>query len=62
MLVPMLLGYLVGAVGVYSLLLKLSPVVTDDHVAQFNAPEGSAHVEVIELFPAEMQSDQSKAA
>ena len=62
MLVPMLLGYLVGAVGIYTLLLRLSPVVTDDHVAQFMAPQGDGHVEIIELFPAEQATEQAKAA
>ena len=63
MLVPMLLGYLVGAVGVYTLLLRLSPVVTDDRVAHLGAPErGTLHVEVIELFPSGQPSDQAKAA
>ena len=57
----MLLGYVVGAVGVYSLLLRLSPVVTDDRMAHSMMPESSARVEVIELFPAEA-SDQLKAA
>ena len=58
----MLLGYVVGAVGVYSLLLRLSPVVTDDRMAHNMAPEASVRVEVIELFPAENPSDQLKAA
>ena len=62
MLVPMLLGYLVGAVGIYTLLLKLSPVVTDDHAAQIIAPEGDVHVEVIELFPSGQPADHAKAA
>ena len=62
MLVPMLLGYLVGAVGVYTLLLRLSPVVVEDRMAHNMAPEADAHVEVIELFPQGLPEDQIKAA
>lgn len=62
MLVPMLLGYLVGSVGIYFLLYKVSPVVTEDHVARFDAPEGDGHVEVIELFPSGQPANQAKAA
>jgi hypothetical protein len=58
----MLLGYVVGSVGIYALLYKVSPVVTDDRVAQLNASGEATHVEVIELFPSEQSSDQSKAA
>ncbi len=62
MLAPLLLGYVVGAVGIYSLLYKISPVVTDDHVAQQNASDDGSHIETIELFPAEHSADQRKAA
>ncbi|MEI7984258.1 MAG: hypothetical protein WCI55_01420 [Armatimonadota bacterium] len=62
MLAPLLLGYVVGAVGIYSLLYKISPVVTDDHVARLNASGDASHVETIELFPAERSADQRKAA
>lgn len=62
MLAPLLLGYVVGAVGIYALLYKISPVVAEDRVAQFNAPDGTTHVEVIELFPTEQSSEQTKAA
>jgi hypothetical protein len=61
-LAPLLLGYVVGAVGIYSLLYKISPVVTDDHVTQSNASGDVSHVEIIELFPAERSAEQSKAA
>lgn len=61
MLVPMLLGYVVGAVGIYTLLYKLSPMVAEDYVAEANG-----RVEVIDLFPggqvAEDTVEQRKAA
>ena len=62
MLIPMLLGYFVGAVGIYTLLYKVSPVVTDDYAAQTNASEAGERVEVIELFPAGLPADHIKAA
>jgi hypothetical protein len=58
----MLLGYVVGAVGVYSLLLRFSPVVTDDRMAHLVVPESSAHVEILELFPSGESADQANAA
>lgn len=62
MLVPMLLGYLVGSAGIYFLLYKMSPVVAEDYVAQNNAPESDERVEIIELFPMGSPEDQVKAA
>jgi hypothetical protein len=61
-LAPLLLGYVVGAVGIYALLYKLSPVVTDDNVMQSNVSGEATHVEVIELFPSETSVEQVKAA
>jgi len=55
---PMLLGYLVGSVGIYTLLYKVSPVVSDDINGQ-----GSVHEpEIIELFSDHRPANQSKAA
>ena len=62
MLTPLLLGYVVGAVGIYALLYKLSPVVTDDYVMQSSASSDVKHVEVIELFPVDQSTDKVKAA
>ena len=62
MLVPTLLGYLVGSVGIYFLLYKVSPVVTEDHVARFDAPEGDGQVDIIELFQSGQTAEQAKAA
>jgi hypothetical protein len=63
MLIPMLLGYVVGSVGIYTLLYKVSPVVTDDHMTRLNASgDGVQQFEVIELFGAEETAEQRKAA
>ena len=56
----MLIGYVVGAVGIYTILYKLSPVVADDLVMQSNTPTMNGRVEVIELFPD--SSEQRKVA
>jgi hypothetical protein len=61
-LTPLILGYVVGAVGIYALLYKLSPVVADDRVMPSNASGEATHVEVIELFPTDQQVEQIKAA
>ena len=62
MLIPMLLGYFVGAVGIYTLLYKVSPVITDDYAMQTNASGVGERVEVIELFPSGVPADHVKAA
>lgn len=61
-LAPLLLGYVAGAVGIYALLVKFSPVLTDDHVTLSTASGEATHVEVIELFPADKSDDIHKAA
>lgn len=61
-LAPLILGYVVGSVGIYAFLYKVSPVVTDDRVTQSNASGDATHVEIIELFPSESSRDQQKAA
>ena len=62
MLVPMLLGYIVGAVGTYALLYKLAPVVSDDYATQTNASGVDGRVEVLELFPSNEVGDERKVA
>jgi len=66
MLVPMLIGYVVGAVGIYTLLYKLSPMVTEDRVTQLSASGMDGRVEIIDLFSGSQTSDdangQRKAA
>lgn len=59
MLVPALLGYIVGAVGVYTLLYKLSPVVADDRDARVFASNQSGQAEVIELFPRRIDDENA---
>ena len=60
LLLPMVVGYVVGAVGMYSLLSRTAPVVQEDpsyRPMPYPASEGTA--EIIQLFgPAEV----SKAA
>lgn len=60
MLVPALLGYIVGAVGVYTLLYKLSPVVADDRDARVLASNQGGHAEIIELFPRRVDEDHDQ--
>lgn len=55
---PMLLGYLVGSVGIYTLLYQVSPVVSDDIDGQDTVHQP----EIIELFSDSHQADQAKAA
>ena len=55
---PMLLGYLVGSVGIYTLLYKVSPVVSEDINGQASVHEP----EIIELFPEARPADQVRAA
>lgn len=59
MLIPMLLGYVLGGVGVYCLLTKYAPVVNEDPVTTRLENNGSGEAEIIELFP---QHDQRKVA
>ena len=49
-----------GAVGIYTVLYKLSPVVTEDLAMQSNASGVNGRVEIIELFPD--SGEQRKAA
>ena len=51
MLVPLVLGYVVGAVGIYTLLYKLSPVTPEDKLTLTHAPQSIGSTDVIELFP-----------
>ncbi len=55
---PMLLGYLVGSVGIYTLLYKVSPVVSDD----INGQAAVHEPEIIKLFSDHQPADHLKAA
>lgn len=61
MILPMLLGYVVGAIGIYTLLYKLSPMMVEDQAIPTTAAGTTFQAEVIELFPRE-ESDQRKVA
>ena len=61
MLVPALLGYIVGAVGIYTLLYKLSPVVAVDREVRNLASNGNGHTEIIELFPRYVSENSDEA-
>jgi hypothetical protein len=50
MLVPLVLGYVVGAVGMYSFLANAAPVLAEEEATH---PAVGYETEVIELFPAE---------
>jgi hypothetical protein len=56
MLAPLVLGYVIGAVGFYSLLHKTAMVV-DEKAA---TASGSRETEIVELFPA--RQEERKAA
>lgn len=58
MLIPMLIGYVLGGAGIYFLLTKFAPVVSEDPVTLILENGGSGETEVIELFPQE----QTRAA
>ena len=49
MLIPLVLGYVVGAAGFYTLLSKTAPVLEVEGAS--NATGAGEHSEVIELFP-----------
>jgi hypothetical protein len=61
MILPMLLGYVVGAIGIYTLLYKLSPMMSEDQALPTTTAGTKFQAEVIELFPRE-ESDQRKVA
>lgn len=57
MLIPLVLGYVVGAAGFYTLLSKTAPVLEVETAS--NRTGTGEHAEVIELFP---DQEERKAA
>ncbi|MDH4387371.1 MAG: hypothetical protein QE269_01455 [Fimbriimonas sp.] len=57
MLIPLVLGYVVGAVGFYTLLSKTAPVIKVEGTSSMTG--AGEHSEVIELFP---DQEEQKAA
>jgi hypothetical protein len=57
MLIPLVLGYVVGAVGFYTLLSKTAPVIKVEGTSSMTG--AGEHSEVIELFP---DQEEPKAA
>lgn len=55
MLLPMLLGYVVGAVGIYTLLYKFAPTVAEDRAFAYGDHDRLEAAEIIELFPTREQ-------
>ncbi|HLP00248.1 MAG TPA: hypothetical protein VK171_16745 [Fimbriimonas sp.] len=53
MLIPMLIGYVLGGAGIYFLLTRFAPVVAEDPVDLILENGGMGETEVIELFPQE---------
>lgn len=58
MVVPLVLGYVIGAVGFYALLNKIAPVL-EVETATHPLSGSAEHTEVIELFP---DQEKRKAA
>ncbi|MBS1703707.1 MAG: hypothetical protein JST12_18735 [Armatimonadetes bacterium] len=51
----MLLGYVVGAVGIYTLLYKFAPTVAEDRAFAYRDHDRLEAAEIIELFPTREQ-------
>jgi hypothetical protein len=60
MLVPLVIGYVAGAVGFYSLLSKTAVSVEEDAIAFRQDRSDGSEAEVLELFPS--QQEERKAA
>lgn len=60
MILPMILGYVVGAVGAYTLLFRNTPVIEEEFFEGKNSDGSTA--EMVELFPSTDVSAERKAA
>lgn len=60
MILPLVLGYVVGAVGAYTMLFRNAPVIEEEFFEGKNADGSTA--ELVELFPNTDVTAERKAA